>query len=70
VGYVPNLAAPSQNFQPLNTFTTNAAGAQIAESIGVLREILAGTPQPEDFLVIVPAGGTQPVQVQLQSQQQ
>jgi YVTN family beta-propeller protein len=68
LGYVPDLAAPGQNFQPLNTFTTNAAGAQIAESIGVLREVLAGTPQPEDFLVIVPAGGTQPVQVQLQSQ--
>jgi hypothetical protein len=68
LGYVPNLAAPGQNFQPLNTFATNAAGAQIAESIGVLREVLAGTPQPEDFLVIVPAGETQPVQVQLQSQ--
>jgi hypothetical protein len=67
LGYVPDLAAPGQNFQPLNTFATNAAGAQISESIGVLREILAGTPQPEDFLVIVPAGGTQPVQVQLQS---
>ena len=68
LGYVPDLAAPGQNFQPLNTFTTNAAGAQIAESIGVLREVLAGTPQPEDFLVIVPAGETHPVQVQLQSQ--
>jgi len=68
LGYVRDLAAPGQNFQPLNTFTTNAAGAQIAESIGVLREVLAGTPQPEDFLVIVPAGETQPVQVQLQSQ--
>ena len=68
LGYVPDLAAPGQNFQPLNTFTTNAAGAQIAESIGVLREVLAGTPQPEDSLVIVPAGETQPVQVQLQSQ--
>jgi DNA-binding beta-propeller fold protein YncE len=68
LGYVPDLAAPGQNFQPLNTFTANAAGAQIVQSIGVLREVLAGTPQPEDFLVIVPAGGTQPVQVQLQSQ--
>jgi DNA-binding beta-propeller fold protein YncE len=66
LGYVPDLAAPGQNFQPLNTFTTNAAGAQIAESIGVLRELLAATPQPEDFLVIVPAGSTTPVQVQLQ----
>src|SRR6266403_1523834 len=36
LGYVRDLAAPGQNFQPLNTFTTNAAGAQIAESIGVL----------------------------------
>jgi hypothetical protein len=38
------------------------------ESIGVLREVLAGTPQPADFLVIVLAGETQPLQVQLQSQ--
>jgi hypothetical protein len=65
LGYVPNLAASGQNFQPLNNFATNAAGAQISESVGVLRELLAGTP-PEDFLVIVPAGSTTPVQVQLQ----
>jgi DNA-binding beta-propeller fold protein YncE len=70
LGYVPDLAAPGQNFQPLNTFTTNAAGAQIVESIGPLRQVVAGTPQPGDqrFLEIVPTGGTQPAQVQLQSQ--
>jgi hypothetical protein len=70
LGYVPDLEAPDQNFQPLSTFTTNAAGAQIVESIGPLRQVVAGTPQPEDrrFLEIVPAGDTHPVQVQLQSQ--
>jgi DNA-binding beta-propeller fold protein YncE len=70
LGYAPNLAAPNQDFQPLSTFMTNAAGAQIVESIGPLRQVVAGTPQPGDqrFLVIEPAGATQPVQVQLQSQ--
>jgi DNA-binding beta-propeller fold protein YncE len=69
LGYVPDLRDPDQNFQPLSMFTTNAAGAQIVESIGPLRQVVAGTPQPEDrrFLEIVPAGETQPVQVQLQS---
>ena len=72
LGYVPNLGDPSYNFQPLSTFMTNAAGAQIVESIGPLRQVVAGTPQPDDrrYLVIVPANdNTQPVQVQLQSQQ-
>lgn len=70
LGYVPHLYDPDDNFQPLSTFTTNAAGAQIVESIGPLRQVVAGTPRPEDrrFLVIVPAGETQPVQVQLRSQ--
>ena len=70
LGYVPDLDDPDDNFQPLSTFTTNAAGAQIVESIGPLRQVVAGTPRPEDrrFLVIVPAGETQPVEVQLQSQ--
>lgn len=70
LGYVPDLSDPDDNFQPLSTFTTNAAGAQIVESIGPFRQVVAGTPRPEDrrFLVIVPAGETQPVQVQLQSQ--
>jgi len=68
LGYVPDLAAPDQNFQALSTFMTNAAGAQIVESIGPLRQVVAGTPQPGDqrFLLIVPAGETEPVQVQLQ----
>jgi DNA-binding beta-propeller fold protein YncE len=70
LGYVPDLYNPDDNFQALSTFTTNAAGAQIVESIGPLRQVVAGTPRPEDrrFLVIVPAGETQPVQVQLRSQ--
>jgi hypothetical protein len=70
LGYVPDLANPGDNFQALSTFMTNAAGAQIVESIGPLRQVVAGTPQPGDqrFLLIVPAGETQPVQVQLQSQ--
>jgi YVTN family beta-propeller protein len=72
LGLVPNLGAPDENFQPLAMFQTNAAGAQIVESLGPLKQILARSPQPEDrrddmrFLEIVPAGGTQPVQVQLQ----
>jgi len=70
LGYVPNLYDPDDSFQPLSTFITNAAGAQIVESIGPLRQVVAGTPRREDrrFLVIVPAGETQPVQVQLGSQ--
>src|ERR1700738_3501486 len=74
LGLVPNLGAPAQDFQPLATFQTNAAGAQIVESLGPLRQVVAGSPQLEDqhderrFLEIVPAGGTQPVQVQLQVQ--
>ena len=68
LGYAPNLMDPASNFQALSTFKTNAAGAQIAESIGPLRQVVAGTPQPGDqrFLLIVPAGETQPVEVQLQ----
>jgi YVTN family beta-propeller protein len=70
LGYVPNLNDPDDNFQPLSTFMTNAAGAQIVESVGPLRQVVAGTPRPEDrrFLVIVPTSETQPIQVQLQSQ--
>ncbi len=70
LGYVPDLAAPGQDFQALSMFMTNAAGAQIVESIGPLRQVVAGTPQPGDqrYLLIVPTGQTQPVQVQLQSQ--
>jgi hypothetical protein len=70
LGYAPNLGAPNQDFQALSTFMTNAAGAQIVESIGPLRQVVAGTPQPGDqrFLEIVAAGATQPVQVQLPAQ--
>ena len=73
LGYVPNPGDPSNNFQPLSTFMTNAAGAQIVESIGPLRQVVAGTSQSYDrrYLVIVPTNDNrQPVQVQLQSQQQ
>ena len=68
LGLVPNLKKPDQNFQPLATFQTNAAGAQIVESLGPLRQVLSGPPPPQEdrrFLVIVPTGETQPVQVQL-----
>jgi YVTN family beta-propeller protein len=73
LGLVPNLQAPDQSFQPLATFQTNAAGAQIVESLGPLRQILTDQPQPDQhenqrFLEIVPTGGTQPVEVQLQAQ--
>jgi hypothetical protein len=74
LGLVPNLGAPAKDFQPLATFQTNAAGAQIVESLGPLRQVVPGSPQQENqhderrFLEIVPAGGTQPVQVQLQVQ--
>jgi YVTN family beta-propeller protein len=74
LGLTPNPQAPGQDFQPLATFHTNAAGAQIVESLGPLRQIVAGSPQLQDrrdqerYLVIVPAGSTEPVQVQLQVQ--
>ncbi|HEY4045678.1 MAG TPA: hypothetical protein VGM27_02330, partial [Acidobacteriaceae bacterium] len=74
IGLVPDLKGSEQNYQPLAMFQTNAAGAQIVESLGPLRQILAGSPQQQDqrqdqrFLEIVPTGGTQPVQVQLQTQ--
>ena len=69
LGLVSNLEAPDQNFLPLASFHTNAAGAQIVESLGPLRQVLSGPPpQQEDrrFLEIVPTGETQPAQVQLQ----
>ena len=74
LGLVPNLGASTQDFQPLATFQTNAAGAQIVESLGPLRQIVAGSPELQNqrdqkrYLEIVPAGGTQAVQVQLQVQ--
>jgi YVTN family beta-propeller protein len=74
LGLVPNLGASTQDFQPLATFQTNAAGAQIVESLGPLRQVVAGSPELQNqrdqkrYLEIVPAGGTQPVQVQLQVQ--
>ena len=69
LGYVPNLQDPANNFQGLSMFTTNAAGAQIVESVGPFRQVVAGTPPPggQRYLVIVPAGETTPVQEQLQS---
>lgn len=67
LGNVPDLGDPTGNFEALSTFTTNADGAQIVESIGTLRQVVAGTQQSGNrrFLEIVPAGATQPVQVQL-----
>jgi|HubBroStandDraft_6_1064221.scaffolds.fasta_scaffold83701_1 YVTN family beta-propeller protein len=74
LGLAPNPQAPEEAFQPLATFKTNAAGAQIVESLGPLRQIVAGSPQSQDqrdqknYLLIVPTGSTEPVQVQLQIQ--
>ena len=74
LGLVSNPQAPEENFQSLATFQTNAAGAQIVESLGPLRQVVADSPQREArhdekrFLEIVPAGGTEPAQVQLQVQ--
>jgi YVTN family beta-propeller protein len=67
LGLVPDLGRPDQDFQPLSTFMTNAAGAQIVTSLGPLRHAVADSPPPNDrrFLVIVPANETTPVQVQL-----
>jgi YVTN family beta-propeller protein len=64
LGLVPDLQGSDQNFQPLATFQTNAAGAQIVESLGPLRQVVAGSPQLEDrrderrFLEIVIASLT------------
>ncbi|MCU1262812.1 MAG: hypothetical protein JWO80_5697 [Bryobacterales bacterium] len=67
LGLVPDQQRPDQDFQPLSTFQTNAAGAQIVESVGPLRSVVAGSPEPHDrrYLQIVPANEAQPVQVQL-----
>jgi YVTN family beta-propeller protein len=67
LGLVEDLEKPADDFQPLSTFRTNAAGAQIVESLGPLRQVVAGSPEPNDrrFLEIVPANKTEPVQVQL-----
>lgn len=67
LGTVPDLGVPDQDFVPLSTFRTNAAGAQIVESLGPLRHVLAGSPGTEyrRYMEIVPANATQPVQVQL-----
>jgi hypothetical protein len=67
LGLVQDLEKPDQHFQPLSTFQTNAAGAQIVTSLGPLRHAVAGSPEPSDrrFLEIVPANETVPAQVQL-----
>jgi hypothetical protein len=48
LGLTPNPQAAEQDFQALATFHTNAAGAQIVESVGPLRQIVAGSLQLQD----------------------
>jgi YVTN family beta-propeller protein len=62
---------PYQEFEPLSAFQTNAAGAAIVNTVGPLRHVVAGSPEPGDrrYLVIVPAdesGQPKPVQIQLE----
>ena len=69
-----NRSTPYGNLEPIVTFTTNAAGAQIVDTLGPLRQVLTGPAQQSgqdqepdrQYLVIIPAAGSgQPLQVQL-----
>jgi hypothetical protein len=64
---------PYQDFQPLTIFKTNPAGAQIVNTFGPLRHVVAepGSQGQNDrrYLVIVPVDGSnqpKPVQFQLE----
>jgi YVTN family beta-propeller protein len=71
----PYVLALAQNpngmgtLQPLQSFKTNPAGAAIVNAIGPIRQLVETGGNAEGrYLVIVPAGGTQPaapVQVQV-----
>jgi YVTN family beta-propeller protein len=63
---------PFGSVQPLIIFQTNPAGAAIVNTLGPLRQFVAGSADPNDrrYLAIVPvdqAGSGKPVQVQLLS---
>jgi DNA-binding beta-propeller fold protein YncE len=71
-----NRSSPYGNLEPIVTFTTNAAGAQIVDTLGPLRQVLTGAAAQQSgqdqepdrqYLVIIPsaAGSYQPLQVQL-----
>jgi YVTN family beta-propeller protein len=69
--YVLALAARSDGggpLQPLASFMTNPAGAQIVNAVGPIRQIVrSGAEAPRRYLVIAPGSATQlgkPVQVQ------
>jgi hypothetical protein len=59
----------SGQLQPLEDFTTNAAGAQIVNTVGPIREIVqGGADAPRRYLVIASGSSTNPgnpVQVQV-----
>jgi hypothetical protein len=67
-----NRSAPFGQLEPIAGFTTNAAGAQIVDTVGPLRQIVTGSAQQSDqgsdrrYLVIVPASATEPLQIQLE----
>lgn len=66
---VSEPTAPFGQRQALATFETNVAGAQVAQTIGPLRQVLTATePDPtapdQRFLVVTPADSEQPVLVQ------
>jgi len=61
--------APFGHKQALTMFTTNAAGAQVSQAIGLLREVLtqpsSATPAPRQrFLVVTAASSSTPVAAQ------
>lgn len=61
--------APFGRKQALAMFTTNSAGAQISQAIGLLRDVLtppksAASVPPRRYLIITPAGSSSPVAVQ------
>jgi YVTN family beta-propeller protein len=69
-----NRSSPYGKLEPIVAFTTNAAGAQIVDTLGPLRQVVTGPAQhsgkdrepDRQYLVIIPASGSsQPLQVQL-----
>src|ERR1700730_7894738 len=70
-----NRSSPYGKLEPIVAFTTNAAGAQIVDTLGPLRQVVTGSVQESgqendrQYLVIIPASATsnsQPLQVQLE----
>ncbi|MEV6865851.1 hypothetical protein AB0M44_33240 [Streptosporangium subroseum] len=59
--------APFGRKEELATFKTNLAGAQVAQAIGPLREVLTPAGANRDrqrFLLLTPVGGETPVLTQ------